>query len=342
MRIGHADLGVRPPADLPRHHVGADPGQVGLVREQQQVAHQPGVLAVGGGNAGRLIDLGQLSAALLLGLLNPALDVADGFQILVHADLVAGAESALQRADLVGHRVENAAVLADAVEPRRRVGRAAVAEQALEDRPRVVLAEQRGGLVPPRDGVGVGAAEPDVARPRHVAAVERELERTELRVPGRLPRDELVDGHAGAQVRLGARGRHSGQETGGGAGVDAGVARHPVQARQHRHLVAVGLDAAEQPGRLESPTVGLGRPVLHRHPVRHVEHAEPADGSGGAVADGRERRNHAVEQRKGQAGADAPQHGAARNSFPGDDHESDLRIWNAVLFTIPRTIDDQR
>ena len=82
--------------------------------------------------------------------------------------------------------------------------------------------------------------------------------------------------------------------------------------------------------------------MFHRHPVRHVDDAEAADRMGQAVTDGGKGRHHAVEERQCQRRAGPVEDGAPGNRFFEDDHESDLRIWNGVLLTMPRMIDDPR
>jgi hypothetical protein len=57
---------------------------------------------------------------------------------------------------------------------------------------------------------------------------------------------------------------------------------------------------------------------------------------------GGERRRHRIEERQRNRGPERAQHGAARQRPLGDHHEAVLPIWNGVLDTIPRTIDDQR
>ena len=39
---------------------------------------------------------------------------------------------------------------------------------------------------------------------------------------------------------------------------------------------------------------------------------------------------------------DAAQDRAARQGLLGDDHDSNLLIWNGALLTMPRTIDEKR
>ena len=77
---------------------------------------------------------------------------------------------------------------------------AAVAEQPFEHRARIVFHRQRRGRAAPRDRVGVGAAEADVARPG-LPRFERELERGELRLLAELRRHHLVDRDAGVTGR---------------------------------------------------------------------------------------------------------------------------------------------
>ena len=224
----------------------------------------------------------------------------------------------------------------------RRVGRSGVAEQPFEDGAGVVLARQRRRLAAPRDRIRVGATEADIARAGDIAAVERQLERSELGVLLEAPRDQLIQGDARQQVRLGPRRGDAGQEPGRRARVHAGIARHAVQAGQDVHLIGERLDPLQNARDLEVLSLGRRREVLHRHSVRDVDDAEPADRVRRRRADGGKRRRHAVEERERQRGADAPQHGPPRNRFLRDDHESDLRIWNGSLWTMPKIIADQR
>ena len=95
--------------------------------------------------------------------------------------LVARPEAALEIAEVLGHRVEDAGVLPGTRHSLR--VRAGTAEQALEHDARVDLHRHRRGLRRPRDGVHVGAgvaraAAADVA----VEVLGRHLDRRERRV----------------------------------------------------------------------------------------------------------------------------------------------------------------
>src|SRR4029077_11782267 len=91
----------------------------------------------------RLLDRRQLEVPLLLGFLNAALDIADGFGVLVDLGLVARPERILEAGELRGDRVEDALVLAQPRLARRPIRAAAVAEQPLEHRARIPLHRER-------------------------------------------------------------------------------------------------------------------------------------------------------------------------------------------------------
>ena len=218
-----------------------------------------------------------------------------------------------------------------------------VAEEPLEHDPRVVLHRQRRRVVRPRDGVGVGATETVVARSGEVAPVHRQLQRRELRLASEGTAGKLVHRDGGRQVGavVGLR-AHAGEEPRGRPGVRPRLVRDPVHPRQHLDVPAERLEGLEHRRKLEPGPLGGRGPVLHHHPVRDVDDPESLHRRGGRVPDGRKRRHHPVEERQRERGAQAAQHGAAWNRLSGDDHDSDLRMRNGVLCTIPTMIDDQR
>ena len=212
-------------------------------------------------------------------------------------------------------------------QPRRRVSAAAGAEQPLEHRARVVLDRQRGGRRPPRDGVGIGigAARTAVAVPDHRVRLDAQLERRQLGFLLQLAGRDLVHrdriGDVGPVRHLVG---HAGQEGAGRPGVVAAaldeVGRFVVEAAADHHPLPERLERAQ--GRrqaLQLPLLMSRVPVGHRHPVRHVEHAEALDRRGGGPALRRQGRDHAVEQREGHGGAETAQDGAAGQMGAGDE-----------------------
>ena len=102
VRIGHADLGVGAVAGLARELERDDAGDVALQRQHLQVEHQPRVVGVGGRHAHRAIEIRQrIVRRLGLGLLNAALDLADGVEVLADPGAIGRAELLLQAGDLV-------------------------------------------------------------------------------------------------------------------------------------------------------------------------------------------------------------------------------------------------
>jgi len=99
MRLGNADFRIRSTADLPGHHERDDARQIAAVREQLQVEHQSGVIGVGGGHTGGLVEGRQLPGALLLRLLDAPLDVANRLEVLGQSGAVARPEIVLKIGD---------------------------------------------------------------------------------------------------------------------------------------------------------------------------------------------------------------------------------------------------
>ena len=96
VRFRHADLRVRPVARLARELRAADARDVGLIGEHQQVEQQLHVIVVRLRHAARLSICGSRVGVLLLGQLNPPLDVAHRVQIVADDRLVAATDAPLQ------------------------------------------------------------------------------------------------------------------------------------------------------------------------------------------------------------------------------------------------------
>src|SRR4029453_1511367 len=114
MRFVHADLRKGAAADLAAHHERDDARQVALEREYLQVEHERRVIFERGGDARRLLDDGNRAGTLALGVLNPPFDVPNGVGELRQLGSIPWAYALLQPAQLVVHRVQQAAVLPDA------------------------------------------------------------------------------------------------------------------------------------------------------------------------------------------------------------------------------------
>ena len=265
----------------------------------------------------------QLGSRLLLGALNPDLDLANVLEVLVEAHPVAAAKPALERGDVAGHRVEDAAVLLHPLDPL--FHRARAPEQALEHGTRVGLERDRLRRRLPRDRVHVGAAVAGIAG----ADVAREvlggdLDRGEHGILTDLVGDDLVERRAVPKV-LGFRAlRGAARQPGPGAdGVRA--LQRPVEVRDHVDVVAELFDRLEDRAELEAGALGRRRPVARALAHRHEHRAEAACGRGGGPCGRRERRDHGVEQRQGQRGAHGFQNRSTRQRRLGDEHGASLR-----------------
>ena len=204
----------------------------------------------------------------------------------------------------------------------RSSGGVAGAEEPLEHEPRVRLGRQRLGRRLPRHRVHVRARVAVVARADDVVAVDRDLERRQLRVAADQLRDHLVDGRARLDVRaLGLLGVHRAHERGGGARMlPAGVAlvgrRVVVEPAQHQRVPAEPLHRLQDGGELEPLALGGRGPVPHVHAVAHVDRREPRR----ARRPRRQGRHHRVEQRQGQGGPHAAQERPSRQRQLRDHH----------------------
>ena len=210
---------------------------------------------------------------------------------------------------------------------RRPLRAAAVAEDRLEDRPRVPLHRERLRRAAPRDRVRVDAAQVAGAGAGVVRPVHRHLERGNLRLPCEVAGEELVHRDVRDDLDLVATApRRPGQERAGGAGVDVVPAR--AQSRQHDGLVAVRGERLQDRRQLEARSLGLRRPVLHRHAVRDVERLEPVRRLAHRARRGRHRgRRHRVEQRQRERRAEPPEYGPPRQRLVHEGHLGPLLVF---------------
>ena len=158
MRLGDADLRVRPLADLARHHEREHARDVGLVRERQQVEHQLDVLVERLRHADRRVghrDRRSSPASRPAGCAARSRGRCRGTRSSRARSRAP--EPALQVAS-TSSLTESRMLLSAACAPTRCAARARPAEQPLEHHARVDLHRQRRRRRLPRDRVHVGAA----------------------------------------------------------------------------------------------------------------------------------------------------------------------------------------
>ena len=323
MRIGDADLRIGAVAGLAGELEGHHAGHVRLHRQHLQVEHQPRVVGIRGRHAGRPVEIRQLIVRRRrFRLLNAALDLAHGVEILADAHAIGGAEPALQPGDVVANPVEQAGAFAQRHPP---IGRAAaVAEQPLEDDARMCLRGQRRRRRRPREIVLVDARVAVVALADGLEQVHRQLQRRQQRLPADLLRGDLIDG--GAEVVVGALGPlrfRRAQKRGVGSGVRPRIGVLQLQVRDHRELIH---ERAERLQRRRE----LGQACRARRPARqvaahrHVDEPQAPHRLGRRARQRRHRRHHRVEQRQRDSRPHAAKKRPARQGFPGDDHDAFL------------------
>src|SRR5213080_3435210 len=96
MRLGHADLRIWPGALFLSDHERDHPRQIRLEREKLQIEHERQVIFEYRRYTLWLLEGGQFDAALFLGSLDPALDIAYGIRVFVHFRLVLRSEFSLE------------------------------------------------------------------------------------------------------------------------------------------------------------------------------------------------------------------------------------------------------
>ena len=82
VRFGDADVRIDPLAGVAAHHEREDARDVGLVGQRQQIEQQHHVLFERFGNADRRVGHAQFGRGLLLGPLDPLLDLPDVLEVI--------------------------------------------------------------------------------------------------------------------------------------------------------------------------------------------------------------------------------------------------------------------
>jgi hypothetical protein len=215
----------------------------------------------------------------------------------------------LQLARLGRHRVEHAAVVTHA---RRALGRAAaLSEHAFEHHPGIDVHRQRRRGRAPRHGVQVGAIETGGAGADVTGEVFGcDFKRWERRLLSDLLRHDLIDRRVGEHVfRLGSLRPHAGQESGRAHGVIADLAAwmRACQVGDEEELVLERVDRLQDWLDVESRPDDFRDPLLHDRAVGDVDGAKPGARTCLRARERRERREHRVEQRQCDGGADTSQ-----------------------------------
>ncbi len=237
-------------AGLAVQHEAEDARDVGLVGHRHQVEHHGGVLFPRVRDAHGRHRQRQFGRCLLFGALDAGFDLTDVLEVLIEADAIAAAEAALERGDVSGHRVEDAAVLLHP--PDALFHRAGPAEHALEDGARVGLERNRLRRRLPRDRVHVGAAVAGVTGADVAGEVlGGDLDRGEDRLLSDLVGDDLIE--RGPVPEILGLGALRGAARQPGAGADrVGTLRRPIEVRDHVDVVAELFDRLEDRAELEA------------------------------------------------------------------------------------------
>ena len=245
-----------------------------------------------------------MSGVQILDGLDTALDVAHGLEITLDLGSVGRPERAVETREILGHRIEDAAVLFRAGLALLR--RATVAEQALEDEPGIVLGRQRRCRRFPRDGIQIRAGIAVLALARQKVQIDAQLERRQNDTLADYPGGNLVGRDTVPYVcTLGALRVHPRKPRGactcvvsvGAVGSGERSALH--EPAEDRHAFAVLLERLQDRRQGHATAYLLRLPVvraveIHGHAIRQVDEGEalrrfrlPGQG-----------RHHRVEHRK--------------------------------------------
>src|ERR1700733_14912326 len=111
MALGDIDIREGPVASLVGQQEGGDPGGIGLERQDHHVEHELDMLAERARDAGRSFDGWTGEVFELLGLFEPAFDLADAGQVLVELLLIVAAKLLLEREGVFTDEIKDRALL---------------------------------------------------------------------------------------------------------------------------------------------------------------------------------------------------------------------------------------
>jgi hypothetical protein len=255
------------------------------------------------GTTERRVERQHLLGVLGFGLLDAALDLAHVIEIVADARAVARPDFALQVSGFLGHRIENAAVLANAGLTLR--GRTGPSEHPLERRPRIDLHRIRLRLRRPRDRVHVGTGVPGHAAADVAAEVlGGHFHRRELGVLADLLRDDLIDADADLDVFSLGLLRDRAAQPARGAHRVIGHGLPPARDRlPNIHLIRGNGSSGLRIGLYSKPGPVASGNQCFESPVRKVHRAESHRRLGRCLGQCGQRRDHRLEQRQRHRGA---------------------------------------
>ena len=243
MRVGSADFGIAPAAELAADHERRDARHVRLIRQHLQVEHQ---LAWSSNVAGTPIGCsmtGSSRAPCSSASGSAARRRGSRRGIRRASRRSCGPTRRCSRASFVGHRVEHAPVLRPCAPPRR--ASVVRCRRTAARRPHAGCSPSAAAWSrPPGDRARVvqRTRRRSSPHPTH-ADFERQLERCQLASPAaaRAPRSDPPRSPASTSDALGVLGQDAGQELRARAGVDAGALRptRVAQAGQRRQAIAM-------------------------------------------------------------------------------------------------------
>ena len=218
-----------------------------------------------------------------------------------------------------------------------RVGTAGVAEQSFEYGARIPFHWKRLRRAAPGQRVRIDTTQVPGTCPRIGRDVHRHFQRRHLGFVGKVPGHHLVDRHVGNDLDFvpSTPGR-TGQKRTGSARMD--VVPVGLDTRENEHLVLERGQGRQDRSQLEIAAFGLRRPVLHGHPVRHIERQEPVGRP--RCLGGQCRRNHRVQERQGDGRAHSAQHRSPGQRIIEDEHSNSSRpppglAFHRLLYFIP-------
>ncbi len=120
-----------------------------------------------------------------------------------------------------------------------------------------------------------------------------------------------------------------------------------AEITHHVHTIAILFQRAEGLRELKTLALGGRSPFVHRRPMRDIKAAKPRLRNGRCISQRRLCRHHGFQEGQRKRDTSATQKRSPGKVLFRDEHywvssAFLIRIWNGLLFTIPRTSDENR